>query len=50
MKRLSRDHTDWGWGEVISHFDLDLNGTLTLPTYWTTEEPLDTAYVFAVST
>ena len=50
MKRLSRDHTDWGWGKVMSDFDLDLNGTITLPTYWTTEEPVDTAYVYAVST
>jgi hypothetical protein len=49
MKRMSRDHTDWGWGKVMSDFDLDLAGTITLPTYWTTEEPVDTAYVYAVS-
>lgn len=49
MKRLSRDHTDWGWGKVMSDFDLDLSGTITLPTYWTTEESVDTAYVYAVS-
>ena len=50
MKRLSRDHTDWGWGKVMSDYNLDMNGTITLPTYWTTEEPVDTPYVYAVST
>lgn len=49
MKNLSRDHTYWGWGRIISQFGLKLNGTITLPTYWTTEERLDTAYVFAES-
>lgn len=49
MKSLSRDHTDWGWGEIISDYDLNLNGIVTLPTYWTTEEPLDTPYVYAIS-
>jgi hypothetical protein len=49
-KRLSRDHTAWGWGEVISEFDLALNGVVTLPTYWTTEQPVDTAYVYAAMT
>lgn len=48
-KRLSRDHTGWGWGEVISEFALRLNGVVTLPTYWTTEQPIDTAYVYASS-
>ncbi|HKU48921.1 MAG TPA: hypothetical protein VJP79_03130, partial [Nitrososphaera sp.] len=49
MKNASRDHTAWGWGQVISKFGLELKGTVTLPTYWTTEQPIDTAYVYAVS-
>lgn len=49
MKRLCRDHTECGWGQVISQFDLELNGTFTLPTYWTTEEQVDTPYVYASS-
>jgi hypothetical protein len=48
-KRLSRDQTGWGWGEVISEFNLAVNGVVTLPTYWTTEQPVDTAYVYATS-
>ncbi len=48
MKRLSRDHTAWGWGRVISHFGLGVTDTVTLPTYWTTEESVDTAYVFTM--
>lgn len=49
-KRLSRDHTGWGWGEVISEFNLVLNRVVTLPTYWTTEQQVDTAYVYATAT
>ena len=47
MKPFSRDHTLWGWGRIIAQFGLKVGGTVTLPTYWTTEEQLDTAYVFA---
>lgn len=47
MKSLSRDQTGWGWGNVISNFDLDLIDTVTLPTHWTTDQPIDTAYVYA---
>jgi hypothetical protein len=49
MKNMSRDHTGWGWGKTISEFGLRLNGSVTLPTYWTTEEPVDTAYVYAIA-
>ena len=49
MKNMSRDHTGWGWGKTISEFGLKLNGSVTLPTYWTTEEPVDTAYVYAIA-
>jgi hypothetical protein len=46
MKSLSRDQTRWGWGNIISTFDLDLIDTVTLPTHWTTDQLIDTAYVY----
>jgi hypothetical protein len=46
MKSLTRDRTGWGWGSVIASFDLKLIGTITLPTLWTTDQMLDTAYVY----
>jgi hypothetical protein len=46
MKPLTRDKTSWGWGSVIARFGLELIGTLTLPTLWTTEQMVDTAYVY----
>ncbi len=46
MKAYSRDHTGWGWGSVIAQFGLQVLGVVTLPTYWTTDQPVDTAYVY----
>ncbi len=46
MKSLSRDKTGWGWGSVIASHDLELVGTTTLPTLWTTDQVVDTAYVY----
>ncbi len=46
MKSLTRDHTGWGWGNIIASFDLKLIGTISLPTLWTTDQTLDTAYVY----
>ena len=46
MKSLTRDSSGWGWGSVIASFGLQLIGTITLPTLWTTDQILDTAYVF----
>jgi hypothetical protein len=46
MKSLTRDKTSWGWGNVIASFDLELIGTITLPTLWTTDQMIDTAYVY----
>jgi hypothetical protein len=46
MKTLTRDRTGWGWGSVIASFGLKLIGTITLPTLWTTDEIIDTAYVY----
>ena len=46
MKSFSRDRTGWGWGNTIESFRLKLIGTITLPTLWTTDELVDTAYVY----
>jgi hypothetical protein len=46
MKSLTRDRSGWGWGSVIASFGLKLIGTVTLPTLWTTDQILDTAYVY----
>jgi hypothetical protein len=46
MKSLTRDQSGWGWGSVIASFGLKLIGTITLPTLWTTDQILDTAYVY----
>ncbi|HSB50143.1 MAG TPA: hypothetical protein VLC72_02255 [Nitrosopumilaceae archaeon] len=49
MRKNSRDHTKWGWGTVIENFDLEVIKTLTLPTRWTVDQPIDTPYVFTTS-
>jgi hypothetical protein len=46
MKSLSRDQTGWGWGSVIANYNLEHVGTVTLPTLWTAEQAIDTAYVY----
>jgi hypothetical protein len=46
MKGYSRDKTKWGWGKIIEDFDLDLIGCLTLPSHWTNDQKMDTAYVY----
>ncbi len=46
MKALSRDQTRWGWGSVVSHFGLQVSQVVTLPTYWTVGQDIDTAYVY----
>lgn len=46
MKSFTRDRTSWGWGSIIASFDLKLIGTITLPTLWTNDELVDTAYVY----
>jgi hypothetical protein len=46
MKPLTRDRSNWGWGSVIASFGLELVGTISLPTLWTTDQLLDTAYVY----
>lgn len=46
MKAHTRDKTGWGWGNVITSYDLEHVGTVTLPTLWTTDQAVDTAYVY----
>jgi hypothetical protein len=46
MKSLTRDQTGWGWGNIIASFGLKLIGTISLPTLWTTDQLVDTAYVY----
>lgn len=46
MKSLSRDQTGWGWGSVMASYNLEHVGTVTLPTLWTAEQAIDTAYVY----
>lgn len=46
MKSLSRDQTGWGWGSVIANYNLEYVCTVTLPTLWTAEQDVDTAYVY----
>lgn len=47
-RKFARNDSQWGWGEVISRFGLDVKKVITLPTHWTAEQPVDTPYIFAV--
>jgi hypothetical protein len=46
MKEHTRDKTGWGWGKIIASYGLENVGTVTLPTLWTTDQVIDTAYVY----
>ena len=46
MRKGSRDKSKWGWGQVIEHFKLDVIKTITLPTYWTLDQLIDTPFIF----
>lgn len=47
MREYTADKTQWGWGTVIEEFGLKVIGCVTLPTLWTNDQDIDTAYVFA---
>ncbi|MEM3159868.1 MAG: hypothetical protein QXJ74_03705 [Nitrososphaera sp.] len=47
-RKFAREHLQWGWGEVIARFGLEVKQVITLPTHWTADQPLDTPYIFAV--
>jgi hypothetical protein len=46
MREYMADKTQWGWGNIIKRFDLEVLGCATLPTLWTNDQEIDTAYVF----
>jgi len=49
MRKDSRDNSKWGCGQVIDHIKLDVIKTITLPTYWTLDQPIDTPFIFTKS-
>jgi hypothetical protein len=46
IHKYSSDRTRWGWGKIIDSYGLKVMECITLPTYWTNDQNLDTAYVF----
>jgi hypothetical protein len=49
MQNYSRDSTGWGWGKIMKSYDLKIKKCITLPTYWTNDQKIDTAYVFTTT-
>jgi len=49
VRATSRDHSKWGWGLTINNFNLNVSKTVTLPTRWTMDQPMDTPYVFTTT-
>ncbi len=49
MRKDSRDKSKWGWGKVMEHYNLEIIKTVTLPTYWTVDQPVDTPFIFTRS-
>ncbi len=49
MRKDSRDKSKWGWGKVIERYNLEVIKTVTLPTYWTVDQPVDTPFIFTRS-
>ena len=49
MRKDSRDKSKWGWGQVIDHYNLEIVKTITLPTYWTLDQQVDTPFIFTRS-
>ena len=45
-RKTSRNHSQYGWGTLIENFGLNTIRTVTLPTRWTVDQPVDTPYVF----
>ena len=46
MRKDSRDKSKWGWGKVIERYNLEVIKTITLPTYWTLDQQVDTPFIF----
>ena len=49
MRKDSRDKSKWGWGKVMERYNLEVIKTVTLPTYWTIEQAIDTPFIFTRS-
>ena len=49
MRKDSRDKSKWGWGQLIDHYNLEVIKTVTLPTYWTLDQQIDTPFIFTRS-
>ena len=49
MRKESRDKSMWGWGKLLDNYDLEVIKTVTLPTYWTLDQPVDTPFIFTRS-
>ena len=49
MRKDSRDKSKWGWGQLIDHYNLEVVKTVTLPTYWTLDQQIDTPFIFTRS-
>ena len=49
MRKDSRDKSKWGWGKVMEHYNLEVIKNVTLPTYWTIDQPVDTPFIFTRS-
>ncbi len=45
-RKYVTDSSKWGWGLLIDNFNLKVINTVTLPTYWTVDQPVDTPYIF----
>ncbi len=49
MRKYSRDKSIWGWGKLLDRYNLKVIKTVTLPTYWTLDQAIDTPFIFAKS-
>ena len=49
MRKDSRDKSMWGWGKLLERYNLEVIKTVTLPTYWTLDQPIDTPFIFTRS-
>jgi len=49
MRKESRDKSLWGWGKLLDNYNLEVIKTVTLPTYWTLDQQIDTPFIFTRS-
>ena len=49
IRKESRDKSMWGWGKLLDNYNLEVIKTVTLPTYWTLDQPIDTPFIFSRS-